>query len=193
MKRCHQCNKILPDFLFSKNRWRKDGKQNECKECQRQYGEINRERIRKYGRRHYRKNKEYVLAHCKEYRLKNRKLRTQWVKNKYHSDTSFRLSFNMAAVIRHSLKGRKNGCKWESLVGYSVSDLREHLEKKFRNGMTWENYGKFWHIDHIIPISLFSYSDFRDREFKQCWALANLQPLLSSENLSKGNRIPNFN
>jgi hypothetical protein len=63
-----------------------------------------------------------------------------------------------------------------------------HLEKQFTNGMTWENRNE-WHIDHIIPQSLWKYETYDDREFKQCWALCNLQPLWAEDNLSKGNRI----
>ena len=54
--------------------------------------------------------------------------------------------------------------------------------------MNWENQGK-WHIDHIIPISLWQFEIHTDREFRQCWALCNLQPLWGKDNLSKNNKI----
>jgi 5-methylcytosine-specific restriction endonuclease McrA len=50
--------------------------------------------------------------------------------------------------------------------------------------MTWENYGIYWHIDHIKPLSWFNL----ETEFKDAWALSNLQPLEATKNLSKGNR-----
>ena len=74
------------------------------------------------------------------------------------------------------------------LLDYSICDLMLHLEKQFRNGMSWDNYGPYWHIDHIKPVSHFNFQSKNDSEFKECWALSNLQPLLKSENLSKGNR-----
>jgi len=55
--------------------------------------------------------------------------------------------------------------------------------------MNWNNYGKYgWTIDHIIPISWWKFESYEDREFKQCWCLANLQPLWAHDNFSKHNR-----
>jgi hypothetical protein len=54
--------------------------------------------------------------------------------------------------------------------------------------MTWENYGK-WHIDHKRPIASFNFTSYEDPEFKECWALNNLQPMWAKENMSKGNKI----
>lgn len=67
--------------------------------------------------------------------------------------------------------------------------LMEHLEKNFKGGMTWENYGENgWEIDHIEPDSWFRYNSFDDEEFKKAWALSNLQPMWAAQNRSKGNR-----
>jgi hypothetical protein len=54
--------------------------------------------------------------------------------------------------------------------------------------MTMENYGSYWHIDHIKPRSLFTYTSIEDEQFKKCWALSNLQPLEALENIRKGNK-----
>ena len=43
---------------------------------------------------------------------------------------------------------------WKNLVGYTLTELMEHLESKFQPGMTWDNDGD-WHIDHILPKSSF--------------------------------------
>ena len=55
--------------------------------------------------------------------------------------------------------------------------------------MNWENYGSYWHIDHIKPKSLFIFESLEDEEFKQCWSLNNLRPLEAKENIRKGNRF----
>lgn len=68
-----------------------------------------------------------------------------------------------------------------------IISLNQNVEKKFDENMSWNNYGK-WHIDHIIPISWWEYNSKNDREFKQCWGLANLQPLWAKDNFIKGNR-----
>lgn len=67
--------------------------------------------------------------------------------------------------------------------GYTLEELMAHLEARFSDGMTWENYGS-WHVDHVKPCALFDHSD--KTQLIQCWALSNLQPLWASENLKKG-------
>ena len=96
----------------------------------------------------------------------------------------------MRTAINLSLRKGKMGEHWESLVGYMVEDLKQHIESQFKNGMTWEKFmaGEI-HIDHKIPISLFCYEAAEDREFKQCWALVNLRPMWKSENLSKKDKV----
>jgi len=54
--------------------------------------------------------------------------------------------------------------------------------------MTWLNYGK-WHIDHKKPKSLFKYNSYNEQAFKDCWSLANLQPLWAHDNISKSNKF----
>ena len=75
-----------------------------------------------------------------------------------------------------------------SLCGYTIDDLRQHLERQFVRGMSWENMGSGWHIDHIVPLSSFSFSSVTCPEFRAAWALSNLRPLWATENMSKGAR-----
>lgn len=63
-----------------------------------------------------------------------------------------------------------------------------HLERQFVTGMSWKNFGRGWQIDHIIPISLFSFDGIDCPEFKAAWALTNLRPLWAIENSAKGGR-----
>jgi len=83
---------------------------------------------------------------------------------------------------------RKNGRHWEDLVGYTAQQLKDHIEKQFSSGMSWDNYGD-WHLDHIIPKSFFRYKSTDDVEFRYCWSLNNLQPLWAKDNMKKGDSI----
>jgi hypothetical protein len=76
--------------------------------------------------------------------------------------------------------------KTKELVGYDGLQLKEHLERQFTKGMSWEKFmrGEI-HIDHIVPKLLFHFDDVTDPEFKACWALANLRPLWKADNLKK--------
>lgn len=96
----------------------------------------------------------------------------------------------MSSAIKQALRKGKNGRYWESLVGYTLNDVKKHIEKRFKDGMTWESFLKGEiHIDHKIPISLFNFSKPEHPDFKKCWALSNLQPLWAKDNILKGNKI----
>jgi hypothetical protein len=106
----------------------------------------------------------------------------------YRRDPIHRLTNTMRAQLWQVLTKQKGGRHWETLVGYTVSQLKAHLETQFVPGMIWENYGTAWHVDHIRPIASFIYSSPDDPEFKECWALGNLQPLWAGLNIRKGAR-----
>ena len=95
----------------------------------------------------------------------------------------------MSTAIWRSLKSGKNGAPWESLVDYDHLALMTHLESLFTEGMSWSNYGygkDKWNIDHKIPIASFNITSKICQEFKDCWALDNLQPMWQVRNFEKG-------
>jgi hypothetical protein len=53
--------------------------------------------------------------------------------------------------------------------------------------MTWENYGSYWHVDHIHPCSLFDFSIEENRN--KCFNWTNLTPLEGIENIKKSNKL----
>lgn len=97
------------------------------------------------------------------------------------------LSTRMATLMRHGLKSGKAGRSWRELVPYSPEELRTHLERQFLPSMGWHNMGK-WHVDHILPVSSFSFETPEDEDFKACWALTNLRPLWALDNIKKKNK-----
>ena len=73
------------------------------------------------------------------------------------------------------------------LIGCSPQELRNHIEKYFRKGMSWENYGiDTWHIDHIRPLSLAKSWD--DIVRLKLMHYTNLRPLWAKENLQKSDK-----
>ena len=71
------------------------------------------------------------------------------------------------------------------IIGCYPNFLKEHLEKKFTEGMSWDRMGKEIHIDHIIPLSS---AKSEDEIYKLCH-YTNLQPLWAEDNLKKSNKI----
>lgn len=98
-----------------------------------------------------------------------------------------RISNRVSWQLHKVLKG-KDDFLWSEVTGYNSHDLYVHLEKQFIKEMSWDNYGTYWVVDHIIPKRLFNH---RNRlELSMCWALPNLQPLERCENeKDKGGRI----
>lgn len=108
------------------------------------------------------------------------------VMEKYYADPSFRLAKRMSRAVRRSLKSKeaKRGRSWEDLVGYSVKELRAHLERQFLKKMGWHNIDK-WQVDHILPVASFGPMVPGDDAFLACWALSNLRPLWKPDNHQK--------
>jgi hypothetical protein len=112
----------------------------------------------------------------------------QWHKNKRTNDPKQKIIERLRARL-YSLLKENNTKKQKSakqLLGCSINKIAKHLEKQFQSGMTWENMGK-WHIDHIIPCSVFNLTKIHEQE--KCFHYSNLQPLWAADNLKKGNKI----
>ncbi len=79
-------------------------------------------------------------------------------------------------------KGINKAKKTIKLLDCTIPELKKYLEKQFKKGMTWNNYGK-WHVDHIRPCCKFDLS--KPEEQLKCFNYTNLQPLWAEENLRK--------
>ncbi|THD06128.1 hypothetical protein B1991_14390 [Rhodanobacter lindaniclasticus] len=82
------------------------------------------------------------------------------------------------------MSGQKKTAGTFELIGYSVDELRSHLERQFLKGMSWGNMGA-WHVDHIVPVSSFTITGPDDPELRRAWALPNLRPLWAADNIAK--------
>lgn len=145
----------------------------------------NREEILDRAADYYERTKEDRKA----YRKRNRKKLSAYYRKRYNTDPIYRLRVLISSGIRKSLNGNKDGWAWEKLVGYTLQDLKLHLESKFDDKMIWSNCGSYWHIDHIVPIHMFNIVSYNDDSFKKCWSLENLQPLYGPDNLKKNGSL----
>ena len=161
-------------------------KQGLCSKCSKRKWECgNLENGLKRKKQWLLRNPAYMKQYVRRPEVKKRV--NIYLKQLRKTSPKYHLDCNMGMAIYMALKQKKNGRQWESLVDYTVEELMVHLEGGFDENMTWENYGTYWHIDHIKPRSLFKYTSSDDLEFKNCWSLKNLQPLEKSANLKKSN------
>jgi len=133
------------------------------------------------------KQKAYSLANRERDRAKRNKRKSKYREN---ANDSKRLSRRMSGAISRSLCGTKAGRHWETLVGYTLNDLKKHLESLWAPGMNWKNRGiNGWHIDHVFPESRLVIDGPDDPTFRFCWSLDNLQPLWSDDNIQKADSV----
>lgn len=143
---------------------------------------------KEYSKKWYFENKERLkpiraLAHKKYKDIKQKR-----VYERLKNDPVFKLS----RVIRTTIKNRLFACNVKKdkqtieLVGWNFLDLKNHLESQFDSKMSWNNFGSYWQIDHIVPLSWFK---TRKQVLNYGWALKNLQPLEKELNLSKNNHF----
>lgn len=194
MKNWRKVNKDKQQKLSKE--WKKENKERVSKHNRKYYQE-HREEHSEYEKKYYRENREQVLMgnkkwqqnHPEEYYKSVLRSRKKYLKRLKDNDFSKYMQIKLTKYMRTKISQLvKNKTKHTfDALNYSVNDLINHLEKKFKKYMNWKNYGKMWHIDHIIPESWFSYDSTDDYEFKQCWRLNNLQPKYAKENRKKSN------
>lgn len=164
------------DRIYSKRNYYENG----GKEDKKAYAEKNKEKIKAYKKtyhkKYYTKNKQRILA---------RLIRTR--KIKYKVDPQFRLRICVAVRLASAMKhGYVAGTAIESL-GCSIKEFKQYLEKKFKPGMTWDNYGyNGWHVDHIKPLCIFDLTD--KNQLAEAAHYTNMQPLWKDENFKKGGK-----
>ena len=142
-------------------------------------------------------NNKYQNMSLSERRKANRKLMRnrcpikqrakikEWKRKTRIKNPAYMIIENFRTRLWMVAKGKN--ARTMDLVGCSLADFRSHIEKHFKHGMTWENYGTHWHVDHTIPVSSFDHND--PKQLKQCWHWTNLRPMTATRNLRKGSRI----
>jgi hypothetical protein len=147
-----------------------------------------REKMRLYLKEYYRKNKERLLIKNKEYRSLPGHLK-QKAKNhnrNMEENSNYIFAHILRSRILAAIKFRRGSKAYKSidLLGCSIEEARQHIERQFKKGMCWSNHGMFtWHIDHIVPLIRFDLT--KPEEQKKAFHFTNLQPLFANENLSK--------
>ena len=94
----------------------------------------------------------------------------------------------ISCLIWQALKYNGESPTVTKMLGYTIAELRVHIERQFTKKMSWEKFmqGEI-HIDHIHPKKLFDLSN--PDEWRSCWSLPNLRPMWAKENISKSAKI----
>ncbi|HVY76016.1 MAG TPA: hypothetical protein VG890_14375 [Puia sp.] len=69
--------------------------------------------------------------------------------------------------------------------GLDWEKMRHWIEIQFTSGQTWENFGKAWQFEHVLPVAFFDFS--RESDLKLCWHFINIRvSSIQEEELSPG-------
>ncbi len=207
------CNTEKPIEEYWNHNGTKDKKRHECKSClkerQTKWDKNNKgsiwEKKKEWRKNNPEKHRLIELRHrasdkrketLKKWMIKNKEKLKQWRKI-YRNQIHIKIRDTVSKRIHHHI-GRESQFypHWEKVIGYSMDELRIHIESKFLPGMNWDNYGTWtkngpmkWHIDHIRPVSSFDIKNTSCEDFKKCWALSNLQPLWAIDNIKKSDKF----
>ena len=173
MKICGRCKAGKNYEHFYKNKRKKDGLQNYCKDCTKK---SNRDSFQKHKRQRMRKSSEWQRSE------RGKKYRRDLSRKKYKNNPVYNLQCRLRSRLRDCLFRQTMTESTSNLLGCTWDHLKVHIEKQFHAGMTWENMGE-WHVDHIIPCSAFK-DDLQETQKIAFW-YQNLQPLWARKNLVK--------
>lgn len=139
---------------------------------QKKYASLNRNRINKNCNRRRTENREEYLRRIRE--------------NCSGGKPAHLRSILRSRFYRAVRRGFKRGSAVRDL-GCTIPEFKAYIEKQFKDGMSWDNYGKEgWHLDHIRPLASFDLTNRED--VVQALHYTNYQPLSASDNLKKNSR-----
>lgn len=158
-----------------------------------QYRKAHPEKVKQWTENGREKKREYDKVYKKrpEVRERNNMLKRQRRK----TDIQFKLELWARDQIHRCLNGVMKDQKSLDILGYTIDELRAHIEAFWEPNMSWDNYGNkegCWCIDHIKPLSKYNFinedGSINYEIIKEANSLENLRPLDAIENMRKGNR-----
>ncbi len=156
--------------------WNEDNKEKLQK-----YRNINKNKIQEYLNEWNKKNPKYAKQYKENYKPKSRARERE----RYKNDIEWKITKILRARIRFAIKFQKTfkSNKTLDLLGCTVHEFKIYLEKLFIHGMTWDNQGIIWEIDHIIACTKFDLT--KPEEQAKCFHYTNMQPLFKTTDIAK--------
>ena len=170
MKKCTKCSIEKPLIEYHNHSGNRDGKQGKCKQCIKEYNLTYKASNQEYVKEYYTTNKEKIVKQTIERDRKRREI-----------DSLFKLDRVVRVLIRDAFKRSLNGVykkgkKTEYILGCTMKEFIQHLQSQFVEGMTLENHGVVWEIDHIKKLS----SSKNEEDIIKLNHYTNLRPLFKT-------------
>ena len=182
-KTCSKCGLQKDRLNFSRCRAARDGFMRWCKSCCAEYASVwwDKNKVRLAN-----KKREASSRYRKNNVVKVNRASAKYISARRKNDPKFRMLLSLRKRRWEALRGTKKNRSTREELGCSLNFFVSYLETAFQPGMTWENYGIVWEIDHIRPCASFDLVNTAQQ--KECFHWSNCQPMFVSDNRSKGKK-----
>lgn len=129
--------------------------------------------------------KQRAATSAKLWSKKNARRMLDYAKHLRKTNLEFKIKGNLRTRMNNAIRAFKTqkGGRAFDLLGCEIPFFIKYIESKFYDDMRWENHGRYWHLDHIIPCVAFNLTLVEDQ--KRCFHYTNFQPLKAEDNLRK--------
>jgi len=204
-KVCSKCGMEKSVNEFYKDTAQKSGYYPSCKPCKLITSKEVRDRYAKLETREMKEKKvcsgckqqknvsEYQKNKCQKDGMNNecrecvnRRYRMR-SKARRQYDPKYKLVTNLRSRMGAALRGKPKSQTTKQLIGVDFEIFTKWVEFQLEEGMTMQNYGPVWQLDHVLPISSFNLLD--EEELFQAMNWVNIRPLTPIKNMQKYNKI----
>lgn len=187
-KVCSKCKieKNISEFHFRNSKTLK--RKSQCKQCicqyARKYRENNLEEIKIKQHQQYENGGK---LRKKNYENANREKINKVQRDRYKTDNNFRMKKILRSRFAKTVNKKKIYRSTLNYVDLDLETLTKWFEFQFNTKMNWQNQGKYWDIDHVVPCKSFDLT--KDSDIKKCFNWSNLRPMEKLANYRKNDKI----
>lgn len=156
---------------------------NIIREQRKEYRHKNKEKLKLKKKQWYDSNRDAILEQKKIYLQSNKEQINASRAKRTKENINFKLALYLRCRINSAIKtNQKSGSAVRDL-GCSIPFFKDYIESLFHGGMTWDNWGDVWELDHIKELWEFNLTDLI--QFKEAVNYLNMQPLLIEDHRKK--------
>lgn len=90
-------------------------------------------------------------------------------------------------ALRRYIIEKQRTSYYAPYFGIDILRFRIWIELQFDRGINWENFGKAWQFDHVVPVGYF---DFKSEvDLKLCWNFTNISVDMANGYPNTGKRV----
>lgn len=187
MKTCTKCRESKEFSEFNKQPTGKNGLKSKCKNCEKQYHIINKERNNANSISYYNNNKEKIAIKSKTYNNKHIEKRritaSTWNKNNPQRVADNNKTWNqLNSGKKNAASNKREAAKLQRTPKWLTIEDFKQIEAIYRLSSTIQKItGIEYNVDHIIPLQGETVSGFH--------IVSNLRIITAEENKKKGNKF----